>query len=288
MVYLIGILGSELRLLVLGPSRVGKSSLGNLLLGRQAFDTLGGRGTAVAQGEACGRRLLVVDTQGWRTWNEEDEDKDDGGSREEENEAKRSRGRKVPKSEKLELLRALTLCDPGPHALLLVLPLLPFCQQESAALLARMELFTSGVWNHSMVVFTLGDKLEAGRGRTFQQYLEGAGEQLKQLLSACHYRCHVLNNKAPENRAQVTRLLEKVEDRVMENGGWHFSFIMYCRLEEVWTRREREAKERWEREQQERHHEAPTEETWLCMDTVSHYSGPWQPKSPKLKPVCQG
>lgn len=263
---------------MLGPSRVGKSLLGNLLLGWQAFDTLGGRGTAEARGVACGRRLLVVDTPGWQSWKDKYE----------ENEAKRSRGVEVSKSEKLELLSALNLCDPGPHALLLVLPLLPFSQQESAALLARMEIFTPGVWSHSMVVFTLGDKLEPEQGRTFEQYLEGAGEQLQQLLGKCCYRCHVLNNKAPEDRSQVNRFLEKVEDRVMENCGWHFSLVMYCRLEEEWTRRERDAKERWEREQQGRHHGAPQDDMWLRMDIVSHHLGRRQPKSPKLTPVCQG
>ena len=95
---MLAVTGPELRLLVLGPSRVGKSSLGNLLLGRQAFDTRGGWGTAAARGEASGRRLLVVDTHGWRS-REEDEEDEGGGIRR----------RKVPKSEKLELLSALNL-----------------------------------------------------------------------------------------------------------------------------------------------------------------------------------
>ncbi|XP_062371645.1 GTPase IMAP family member 8 [Sardina pilchardus] len=250
--------GPELRLLVLGPSRVGKSSLGNLLLGRQAFDTRGGRGTEAARGE----------------W-------------EKENEA-RKRRRRVSKSEKLELLGALSLCDPGPHALLLVLPLLHFSRRESAALQARMELLTPRAWSHTVVVFTLGDKLDGGLGRTVQRHLEGAGEQLHRVLGACRYRFHAVNNKAPEDRAQVARLLEKVEERVMENGGWHFSLVMYCRMEEEWARREREAKERWEREWQEKRHEASLMDTWLRMDTVSRHSGRLQPMGPTLKPVCQG
>ncbi|XP_041955470.1 LOW QUALITY PROTEIN: GTPase IMAP family member 4 [Alosa sapidissima] len=273
--------GSELRLLVLGPSRVGKSSLGNLLLGRQAFDTRGGWGTEAARGEASGRCLLLVDTYGWCSWEEEGDkegDEDDGESWEEENEGRKRRRRKVSKSKKLELLGALILCDPGPHALLLVLPLLHFSRRESAALQARMELLTPRVWSHTVLVFTLGDKLDPGQGRTFQQYLEGTGEQLHWVLGACRYRCHVVNNKTAQDRVQVTRLLEKVEDQVQENGGWHFSLVMSCRMEEEWTCREREAKERREREGQEKHQEASLMDTWLRMDTVSSYSGRLQPK----------
>ncbi|KAG5286113.1 hypothetical protein AALO_G00011080 [Alosa alosa] len=247
--------GSELRLLVLGPSRVGKSSLGNLLLGRQAFDTRGGWGTEAARGEASGRCLLLVDSYG----------------------------------KKLELLGALILCDLGPHALLLVLPLQHFSRRESAALQARMELLTPRVWSHTVLVFTLGDKLDPGQGRTFQQYLEGTGEQLHWVLGACRYRCHVVNNKTAQDRVQVTRLLEKVEDQVTENGGWHFSLVMSCRMEEEWTCREREAKERWEREGQEKHQEAS------LMDNMAAYGHSLlilrqaaAKGFPTLMPVCQG
>ncbi len=48
----------------------------------------------------------------------------------------------------------------------------------------------------------------------------------------------------PQDRQQVSGLLDRAEDMLMENGGWHFSLHMYCRLEEEWSRREREMKER--------------------------------------------
>ncbi|XP_016405419.1 GTPase IMAP family member 4 [Sinocyclocheilus rhinocerous] len=136
---------------------------------------------------------------------------------------------------------ALSLCEPGPHILLLVIPLLYFSHSEKAALQKRMEILTEGVWRHTMVVFTLGDRL---RDYSIQDHIQTAGKDLQWLMEKCRYRYHVLNNKMPQDRQQVSGLLDRAEDMLMENGGWHFSLHMYCRLEEEWSRREREMKER--------------------------------------------
>lgn len=49
---------------------------------------------------------------------------------------------------------------------------------------------------------------------------------------------------------QVRELLNKVEDVLQENGGWHFSFHMYQRLEEEWSRREQKLRAQLEAERQ--------------------------------------
>ncbi|XP_059356835.1 GTPase IMAP family member 4 [Carassius carassius] len=207
-----------LRLLIVGQKRTGKSSVGNTILGRDAFNTWGGADSAVAHGESEGRQLMIVDACGWGT-NEN----------------------LVPKQEKLELFSALLLCEPGPHILLLVIPLLYFSHSEKAALQKRMEILTEGVWRHTMVVFTLGDRLH---DYSIQDHIQTAGKDLQWLMEKCRYRYHVLNNKMPQDRQQVSGLLDRAEDMLMENGGWHFSLHMYCRLEEEWSRRERELKEK--------------------------------------------
>ncbi|XP_051730229.1 GTPase IMAP family member 4 [Ctenopharyngodon idella] len=207
-----------LRLLIVGQKRTGRSSVGNTLLGEDAFDTWGGAASAAAHRESEGRQLMVVDACGWGT-NE----------------------KLVPKQEKLELFNALSLCEPGPHVLLLVIPLLHFSHSEKAVIQKRMEILTEGVWRHTMVVFTLGDRL---RDCSVQDYIQTSGKDLQWLMERCRYRYHVLNNKTPQDRQQVSSLLDRAEDMVMENGDWHFSLHMYCRLEEEWSRREREMKER--------------------------------------------
>ncbi|XP_065123277.1 GTPase IMAP family member 4 isoform X1 [Paramisgurnus dabryanus] len=206
-----------LRLLIVGQKRTGRSSVGNTLLGRRVFDTWGGADSSVAHGESEGRELSVVDACGW-------------GANE----------NVVPKQEKVALHNGLSLCDPGPHVILLVIPILNFSPSERAAVQKRMELLTEGVWRHTMIVFTLGDRL---RYRSVQDHIQESGEDLQWLVEKCRYRYSVLNNKSPQDRQQVSGLLDRVEDILMENGAWHFSLHMYCRLEEEWSRREREMRE---------------------------------------------
>uniref|UniRef100_A0A3P9B2T8 Zgc:136870 n=1 Tax=Maylandia zebra TaxID=106582 RepID=A0A3P9B2T8_9CICH len=202
-------------LMLLGM-RTGKSSTGNTLLGRgRVFDTRGGGASAAAGAVTAGHHLTVVDAQGWGT----SEDF-------------------VPKEEKIELLRALSLCGTeGPHVVLLVIPLMDFTESERKAVERRMEIFTSAVWRHTMVLFTFGDLLKE-KGCSVQEHIQTGGPALKWLMEKCHYRYHVLDNKAAQQ--QVRELLSKVEDMLEENGGWHFSFHMYQRLEEEWKRREQQ------------------------------------------------
>ncbi|XP_064869948.1 GTPase IMAP family member 7-like [Oncorhynchus nerka] len=220
---------ADVRLLLVGPKRTGKSSYGITILGRKAFDTRGGGTSTAASGTAAGRDVTVIDARGW-SFSEDS----------------------VPREEKIELLRALSLCGPGPHVVLLVIPLLDFTEMERQAAERRMEVMTSSVWRHTMVLFTFGDRLK-GRGRSLEQHIQSGGLALQWLMEKCRYRCHVLDNKEGQwegERSQVEALVSRVKDMLQENGGWHFSHHMYHRLEVEWSRREQELRERMEGERE--------------------------------------
>lgn len=102
----------------------------------------------------------------------------------------------VPQEEKIEQMRALSLCGTGgPHAVLLIVPLLDFTEQERKAVERRMEVYGSSVWRHAAVVFTFGDHLKR-RACSVQEHISSGGPALQWLMEKCLYRYHVVDNKA--------------------------------------------------------------------------------------------
>src|SRR4029434_1846157 len=92
---------SEFRVLLLGNRNAGKSSSGNTILGREEFDTVGRTAQCVKrQGEVAGRQVTVVEAPGWR---------------------KNVNLTDTPELTKQEIVLSVSLCPPGPHAVLLVI-----------------------------------------------------------------------------------------------------------------------------------------------------------------------
>ncbi|KAL2086924.1 hypothetical protein ACEWY4_017983 [Coilia grayii] len=223
----------ELRIVLLGYRHAGRSSSGNTILGREEFDTAGRTAQCVKrQGEVAGRHITVVEAPGW--WRDDSTYKTSNLTKEE-----------------IEL--SVSLCPPGPHALLLVIRVdVSFTDTHRRAVQEHLELFSKRVWSHTIVLFTCGDWL----GDTpIEQHIESEGESLQWLVEKCENRYHVLNNKKRDNHMQVTQLMEKIEEMVAGNRGQHYEMERWRKEELEYKRRrddermkERSMKVKMERE----------------------------------------
>ncbi|XP_066563527.1 GTPase IMAP family member 8 isoform X2 [Amia ocellicauda] len=187
---------SELRVVLLGRTAVGKSVSGNTILGRKQFTSrplaqLVTRQCEEGRGDAAGRRLCVIDTP----------DLFSPGLPEEE---------LIKEKYRCKILSAL-----GPHAFLLVLPVGAPTDALQGLLEDFREVFGQDALRFTLVLFTRGEDLE---DKTLQEYTESQGRGLQQLIKACGGRTHVFRNRDTADRTQVTQLLNKIDGMVTGNG----------------------------------------------------------------------
>lgn len=185
----------EVRLVMLGWRWPGKSLTGNTIIGREEFRLERAAEFCVKrQSEVQGRQVTVVDTPGWFSVQD------------------------TPLAYKQELVRGASLCPPGPHAFLLVVPVGMFTDVDRARIEEHVSLFGERVWKHTIVVFNWADVLAK---ISIERYIRREGKELQWVLEKCQRRYFVINNCIFGENPQVEQLLERVEKMVAEEGGYY-------------------------------------------------------------------
>ncbi|XP_035602369.1 GTPase IMAP family member 4-like isoform X2 [Oncorhynchus keta] len=188
---------SGLRIILIGEREAGKSAVGNAILGSEVFDTVGVRTREAVkrQREVTERQVTVVDTPGWEWFP--------------------SRGSSL--GVRREIVRGVSLCQPGPHAVLLVVPLsFSFTKRERQVAEEHVELLGERAWGHTVVLFTVkGGRL---KDATLEEEVEES-EELQGLVERCGGRYHALYGRSRKGHDAVAELLEKLDNMVAKNRG---------------------------------------------------------------------
>ncbi|KAL2076945.1 hypothetical protein ACEWY4_027458 [Coilia grayii] len=197
--------GQPLRFVLLGKTGVGKSHVGNVIVGREVFES---KCSARSVTQRCrkeavneGRQIEVTDTPGVMDTDRE------------------------PEVVAEEIMHCIRLSSPGPHAFLLVLQVGRFTQEEQNAVRALQEIFGKKVADYMIVVFSRADELG---DQTIEDYVQAGNEKLRDVIRDCGGR-YVPFYRDLHNRRQVDDLVRKVDELIVVNGGSHFSNEVYER-----------------------------------------------------------
>ncbi|GAA6214444.1 GTPase IMAP family member 8-like [Lates japonicus] len=201
----------ELNVVILGSKSSQKYLVGNIILGRNAFDAVDTTfDYEKREGEVCERRVSLVKTPGWLPG---------------------YRLCDTPELFKTETILSVSLCPPGLHGFILVINAeLPFKDVYKKATKEHLHhCFGEKVLDHTIVVFSHRGLLDQ---KTIEDHIRGEGPPLQSLLEACGNRYHVLCDDGTDNEVKVKQLFEKIDTMVAENSCYKIESTMIQSVEE--------------------------------------------------------
>lgn len=153
-----------------------------------------------------------------------------------------------------EILKCVGLTAPGPHAILLIVAIGRFTQEENETVVLLRKMFGEDMMKYLIVVFTRKDDLDRG-SKTIHQIVRDSPKCLQKIVDECDDRYFALDNTRNDPKTseqQVHELLEMIQQMTRRNGGDYYTSAIFDETELVIRQREQELKKQYEVESRRR------------------------------------
>lgn len=214
--------------MLVGSNSSQKYLVGNIILGRQAFDL--GDVTSCCErreGKVYGRRVKVVKAPGWL------------------------RGYDLSSTPELFTMEAILSVTTEVHCFILVVSTNFLFKRVNERATKEHLLYFYGykVWDHTIVVFNHRGYMNY---ETIEDYISREGAPLQSLLAACGNRYHVLCDDGTDNNKTVKELFEKIDAMVAKSGVYTYDSTLLQNVQSQRTEVDRKAKELYLKSRQQR------------------------------------